>query len=150
MMHSCATNPFAPVFIDRVVLFVDGREVRPDSVEYADGPAPVGTYRMRGRMPIHARTLRWYYGLPMDPYPLLIRRADGRVVVEEIAGDAWSRTIDLSGQFQAPRVSARMAALAVAGLLLIPIALRIRASWLFDRGLNTKDTMDTKEKPIRS
>jgi len=37
------------VVADRVVLFVDGREVRPDSVEYLDGPAPVATYRMRGR-----------------------------------------------------------------------------------------------------
>jgi hypothetical protein len=128
------------VVADRVVLFVDGREVRPDSVEYMDGPAPVATYRMRGRMPIDARTLRWYYGLPMDPYPLMIRRADGRVVVEEIAGDAWSRPIDLTGQFHAPRVSATMAALAVAAFLLIPIALRIRTSWSFDRGLDTKDT----------
>ena len=146
--------PFAergsPSFIDRVVLFVDGREVRPDSVAYRDGPAPVGTYRMGGRMPIDARTLRWYYGLPMDPYPLLIHRADGRVVVEEIAGDAWSRPIDLSGQFQAPRVSATMAAVVVAALLAIPIALRFRASWLFDRGSATKDTKDTEEKSIRS
>ena len=96
------------VIADRVVLFVDGREVRPDSVEYMDGPAPVGTYRMRGRMPFDARTLRWYYGLPMDPYPLMIHRADGRVVVEEIAGDAWSRTIDLSGQFHAPLLNKRI------------------------------------------
>jgi hypothetical protein len=112
-------------FIDRVVLFVDGREVRPDSVEYVAGPAPVATYRMRGRMPTDARTLRWYYGLPIDPYPLTIRRADGRVVVEEIAGDAWSRPIDLTGQFYAPRVRAATAALAVAALLLIPIAMRL-------------------------
>jgi len=112
-------------FIDRVVLFVDGREVRPDSVEYVAGPAPVATYRMRGRMPTDARTLRWYYGLPIDPYALTIRRADGRVVVEEIAGDAWSRPIDLAGQFHAPRVSRRMAGLAIAALLVIPIALRI-------------------------
>jgi hypothetical protein len=115
-------------FIDRVVLFVDGREVRPDSAEYLDGPAPVGTHRMRGRMPIDARTLRWYYGLPMDPYPLMIRRADGRVVVEEIAGDAWSGTIDLSGQFQAPRAVDRIAPVAIVGLLLTPLLLRFAAA----------------------
>jgi len=115
-------------FADRVVLFVDGREVRPDSVEYVAGPAPVATYRMRGRMPIDARTLRWYYGLPIDPYPLTIRRADGRVVVEEIAGDAWSRPIDLTGQFHAPRVTARLAGIVVCGLLAVPLVLRVGAA----------------------
>ena len=59
-----------------------------------------------------ARTLRWFYGLVIDPYPLTIRRADGRLIVEEVAGDAWSRTIDLSGQFHAPLLSQRAAALA--------------------------------------
>ena len=54
-------------------------------------------------MPIDAQTLRWFYGLVIDPYPLTIRRADGRMIVEEVQGDAWSRTIDLSGQFHAPR-----------------------------------------------
>src|SRR5207237_4068768 len=126
-----ALHPFA----DRVVLFVDGREVRPTSVEYVGPPlnspqSPVAgvlaTYRMRGRMPLDARTLRWYYGLPIDPYPLTVRRADGRIIVEEIAGDAWSRPIDLSGQFAAPSIGARSAAIAIAALLLIPIALRAR------------------------
>jgi len=83
-------------FIDRVVLFVDGREIRPSSIEFvaptADGLA---TYRMHGSVPSNARTLRWYFGMVVDPYPLAIRRADGRVVVEEIAGDAWSGPIDL-------------------------------------------------------
>src|SRR5262245_13225454 len=43
-------------FIDRVVLFVDGHEVRPTSVEYLAPPASeptesaVATYRMRGKM----------------------------------------------------------------------------------------------------
>ena len=113
-------------FADRVVLFVNGREVRPDSVEYVAGPAPVATYRMRGRMPTGARTLRWYYGLPIDPYPLTIRRADGRVVVEEIAGDAWSRPIDLSGQFHAPILSSTVVGIALLVLLAVPLALRIR------------------------
>jgi hypothetical protein len=48
-----------PVFIDRVVLWVDGREIRPTSVEYIAPPPALpgdlpnlGIYRMRGRMPI--------------------------------------------------------------------------------------------------
>src|SRR5207244_2082230 len=106
------------LFRDRVVLFVDGREVRPESVEYLGPPTRaeqsavagvLGTYRMRGHMPLAARTLRWYYGLPIDPYPLTIRRADGRIIVEEIAGDAWSGSIDLAGQFGAHRISATTA-----------------------------------------
>jgi hypothetical protein len=99
-----------PVFIDRVVLFVDGREVRPASAEYIPpGPPagpdelpPLAIYRLRGRMPADARTLRWYYGLVIDPYPLTIRRADGRSKTEWILGDAWSGSLDLSGQFQTP------------------------------------------------
>jgi hypothetical protein len=88
-------------FADRVVLWVDGREVRPESVELL-ADADLATHRLRGRMPLDARTLRWYYGLVGDPYPLTVRRADGRIIVEEIGGDAWSGTIDLSGQFARP------------------------------------------------
>ena len=135
-------EPFRNNFIDRIVLFVDGHEVRPASVEYIDG-STLGTHRLRGRMPVDARMLRWYYGLVVDPYPLTIRRADGRVQVEEIQGDAWSRPIDLSGQFQAPRTIDRLAPIAVLGLLVIPIALRLVA-----RRSNTKDTKDTKENPL--
>jgi hypothetical protein len=76
-------------------------------------------------MPMNAQSLRWFYGLVIDPYPLTIRRADGRVVVEEVQGDAWSRAIDLSGQFQAPLVSQRTVGIAIAALLLIPLALRM-------------------------
>ena len=112
-------------FVDRIVLFVDGHEVRPASVEYQAGPT-LDTFRMRGRMPLDAHTLRWYYGLVIDPYPLTIRRADGCVQIEEVAGDAWSRTIDLSGQFQAPRVSERLAATGVVAMLLTPLMLRLR------------------------
>src|SRR5437762_3189982 len=54
------------VFIDRVVLFVDGHEIRPTSAEYV---SPLGIYRLRGRMPVDAKSLRWYYGLVIDPYP---------------------------------------------------------------------------------
>jgi hypothetical protein len=119
--------PFDGPFADRVVLFVDGREVRPASIEYIAGPPPLAVYRMRGRIPLDAHSLRWYYGLPIDPYPLTVRRADGRIIVEEIAGDAWSRPIDLAGQFRAPRVSSRTVALAIAALLFVPVAVRFTA-----------------------
>jgi hypothetical protein len=121
-------------FADRVVLWVDGREVRPESVEFVTGTTAVN--RLRGRVPIDAKTLRWYYGLVIDPYPLTVRRADGRLVVEEVQGDAWSRTIDLSGQFRAPLVTSRAIGFAIAGLLTIPLLLRL--------GFNTKGTKDTK------
>jgi hypothetical protein len=122
-------------FADRVVVWVDGREIRPTSVEFIPGAA-VATYRLRGRMPTDARTLRWYYGLVVDPYPLAVRRADGRVVVEEVAGDAWSRTIDLSGQFRAPLLDQKGIGIVAVGLLLVPLALRLGSR----RGPNTRDT----------
>jgi hypothetical protein len=119
-------------FSDRVVLFVDGREVRPESVELLPAAVagvasdvPLATYRMRGRMPIAAHMLRWYYGLVIDPYPLTVRRADGRILVEEVAGDAWSREIDLSGQFVP---LARWPIVVVVGLLATGIALRLRGT----------------------
>ena len=110
-------------FADRVVFWVDGREIRPDTVEFIEGTPAIN--RLRGHLPMNAQSLRWFYGLVIDPYPLTIRRADGRVVVEEVQGDAWSRAIDLSGQFQAPLVSQRTVAVALAALLLIPFALRM-------------------------
>ena len=120
--------PFDGSFADRVVLFVDGREVRPSTVERVAAAPPLATYRMTGRLPTGARTLRWYYGLPIDPYPLTVRRADGRIVVQEIAGDAWSAPVDLSGQLRAPRVGPTAVALAIGALLLIPLTLRIRSA----------------------
>ncbi len=124
-----------PVFIDRIVLWVDGREIRPTSAEYIAPPPAVpgdlpnlGIYRMRGRMPIDARTLRWYYGLVIDPYPMTIHRADGRIIVEEIAGDAWSATIDLAGQFRAWPINTTLASiLIVVVLLIVPLAMRLAA-----------------------
>jgi hypothetical protein len=110
-------------FADRIVLWVDGHEIRPDSVEFVPGTPAIN--RVRGRMPIDARSLRWYYGLVIDPYPLTIRRADGRLMVEEVQGDAWSGTIDLSGQFHAPLVNQRIIAAVIAALLLVPVALRL-------------------------
>ena len=118
-------------FADRVVIWVDGREIRPESVERLPAsarPEPVegrAVHRLTGRMPLDARTLRFFYGLVIDPYPLTIRRADGRVIVEEVQGGAWSRTIDLSGQFQRAAVNATTAGWAIAGLLLIPVVLRV-------------------------
>ena len=101
------------VFVDRIVLFVDGREIRPTSAEYlppraelpGDPMPPLATFRLHGRMPTDARNLRWLYGLVIDPYPLTIRRADGRGLTEWIEGSDWSGVVDLSGQFrQATRV----------------------------------------------
>src|SRR5262249_25622395 len=96
------------VFIDRIVLFVDGHEVRPDSAEYVPPPPqlssdnlpPLAKYRLRGRMSGGSRTLRWFYGLVIDPYPLTIRRANGRTTTDWVQGDAWSGTIDLADQFR--------------------------------------------------
>ena len=130
-------------FADRVVLWVDGHEIRPSSVEYLPPSARpervegLATYRLRGRMPADAHTLRWYYGLVIDPYPLTIRRADGRVLVEEIGGDAWSRTIDLSGPFHAPLLNEEVVGILLAGLLTVPVFMR----FLSRHRANTKDTL---------
>jgi hypothetical protein len=124
----------APVFIDRVVLFVDGHEVRPASAEYippgpaaTDGTPARAIYRLRGRMPADAHTLRWYYGLVIDPYPLTIRRVDGRSQTEWILGDAWSGSLDLGGQFQTPlRAQVQRQAPFVVMLAMFALALRLR------------------------
>lgn len=92
----------AGVFVDRVVLFVDGHEVRPTSVDYtppaADGD--LATFRLRGRVASDPRTLRWLYGLVGDPYPLTVTRADGATITEWITGTNWSGPLDLAGQFR--------------------------------------------------
>ncbi len=100
---------WAPLMIDRVVLFVDGHEVRPVSVDYAPPPAEVpagqfalASYTLRGRMPEGARTLRWYYGLVVDPYPLTVTLADGTETTEWVQGDAWSTALSLGGPFATP------------------------------------------------
>ena len=143
MRQESIPGPFA----DRVVLWVDGHEIHPSSVEFIpsdsralaqDRVEGLATYRLRGRMPTDAHTLRWYYGLVIDPYPLTIRRADGRLLVEEVGGDAWSRTIDLSGQFQAPLVNEKLVGALLLGLLVLPLAIR----------LATK-TRSTRRKPNR-
>lgn len=103
-------HALASVFIDRIVLFADGHEIRPVSAEYlpprvqtaADALPPLATFRLHGRMAPDARSLRWLYGLVIDPYPLTIRRADGHANTEWIQGTNWSGPIDLSGQFRQP------------------------------------------------
>jgi hypothetical protein len=114
-------------FADRVVLWVDGQEVRPTAIEFrpATAEGQLATYRLRGKVPAGARTLRWFYGLVIDPYPLTIVRTDGRIIVEEVESNAWSAPINLSGQFSAPRMNARLVGAAIIGLLLLPPGLRI-------------------------
>jgi hypothetical protein len=111
-------------FADRIVLWVDGREVRPETVERIDAD-PLLTHRVRGRVPIDAQTLRFYYGLVADPYPLTVRRADGRFVVDEIQGDAWSRPIDLAGQFHE---DARWPILVVIAMAIAGGVMRLRST----------------------
>jgi len=100
----------APVMRDRIVLFVDGREIQPPAVAYVPPAAPTepdgtpapGRYHMQGGVPPDARLLRWFYGIVADPYPLIIVRADGQTYTEWIGGTVWSRPIDLTGQFIPP------------------------------------------------
>jgi hypothetical protein len=107
-MRDARLRELGGVFLDRMVLFIDGREIRPVSAEYeppraqlgSDALPPLATFHLRGRMPANARTLRWLYGLVIDPYPLTIHRADGRAMVEAIEGSNWSGVLDLSGQFR--------------------------------------------------
>ncbi len=112
----------APQAIDRVVLFVDGREVRPDSAHYAPPPDTVSpgevalaSYTLRGTLPPGARTLRWYYGMVVDPYPLTVTAADGSAVTEWVQGDAWSTALSLGGPFTQPTAWTRVRQYVVLG-----------------------------------
>jgi hypothetical protein len=111
------------VLIDRVVLWVDGREIRPQSAEYLAADA---TYRLRGRMPIDAASLRWLYGSVVDPYPLIVKRADGRTLAESIDGSNWSGVLDLSGQFRTNRLGGVDAVVIVVGVFAVAILVRSR------------------------
>jgi len=105
----------APQVIDRVVLFIDGHEVRPVSAAYAPPPAelPAGafalaSYTLYGQMPPSARALRWYYGLVADPYPFTITLPDGSALTEWVQGDAWSTSLALGAPFARPSVWTRL------------------------------------------
>ena len=105
----------APQAIDRVVLFVDGHEVRPVSSEYAPPPASVpagefalASYTLRGQLPASAKTLRWYYGLVADPYPFTVELSDGSSKTEWVQGDAWSTSLALGGPFTRPPLLTRL------------------------------------------
>src|SRR5262249_25391078 len=76
--------------------------IAPRAKTPADDLSPLGAYRLRGRMPTDVRSLRWFYGIVIDPYPLTIHRADGHELKETILGNAWSETLDLTGQFDRP------------------------------------------------
>ena len=108
-------------FADRIVLFVDGHEVRPIADEVIEN-GPLTTHRLRGAFPPDARTLRWYYGLVIDPYPLTIRRSSGRIDTQTIAGDAWSGEIDLRGEFER---SSRWVSAVIVALFAAVIAMRL-------------------------
>jgi hydrogenase/urease accessory protein HupE len=105
----------APQMIDRVVLWIDGREVRPASAEYAPPPASVpagefalASYTLRGQLPASARGLRWYYGMAGDPYPFTVELPDGSSNTEWVQGDAWSTTLALGGPFVRPSLLTRL------------------------------------------
>jgi hydrogenase/urease accessory protein HupE len=112
----------APQVIDRVVLFVDGHEIRPTTAEYAPPPETVpagefalGAYTLRGRLPPTAHALRWYYGLVADPYPLTVELADGTSKTEWVQGDAWSSSLPLGGPFVRPPLLTRLREYVVLG-----------------------------------
>ena len=93
------------VFADRIVLFVDGHEVRAESVEYQPPSVAadsLATFRLTGHLPRGASSLRWLYGIVADPYPLEIRQTDGSSTIEWITGTNWSGTIDLTRSFPRP------------------------------------------------
>jgi hypothetical protein len=108
-------------FVDRVVLFVDGHEVRPTSDEFVAEPA-IATHRLRGTLPRDARVVRWYYGLVIDPYPLTVRHANGRIQTEVVGGDAWSGEINVAGEF---RATSRWPIYAIVLLFAAAIAIRL-------------------------
>jgi hypothetical protein len=117
-------HELGPVVIDRVVVWVDGHEIRPDSAEYL---APQSTFRLRGRIPMDSASLRWLYGPVADPYPFIVQRADGRIQVEQIEGSNWSGTMDLSGQFNASRAATVNQLAVLVGLFALAVAWRLRS-----------------------
>lgn len=95
-------HQLSSTFVDRVVLFVPGREIRPTFAEYLapssdarDGLPPLATFRLSGVLPADSQSMRWLYGLVIDPYPLTIRHPNGVSQIEWINGSDWSGTITL-------------------------------------------------------
>jgi len=85
--------------------------VRPESAEYTPPPPtpPPGefalaSYTLRGHLPASAHTVRWYYGLVADPYPLTLVLADDSTTTEWVQGDAWSTALPLGGPFAQPTI----------------------------------------------
>jgi hypothetical protein len=109
VLRDTRLREWAPLMLDRVVLWVDGQEVRAATADYTPPPASVpagqfalASYTLRGQMPPGARTLRWYYGLVVDPYPLTVTLADASETTEWVQGDAWSTALPLGGPFAPP------------------------------------------------
>jgi hypothetical protein len=105
----------APQIIDRVVLFVDGHEIRPTTAEYTPpsdsvppGEVALASYTLHGRLPQYARGLRWYYGMVVDPYPFSIQLVDGSSTTELVQGDAWSTLLRLGGPSGRPSLVTRL------------------------------------------
>ncbi len=98
----------AAVFADRIVLFVDGHEVRASSVMYrkpSGRSAPssaLAAVAHRGVLPRDPAPRTWLYGLVGDRYPLEIVQPDGSSTIEWIDGTNWSDVIDLSRSFTRP------------------------------------------------
>ena len=104
----------APLFVDRIVFFVDGHEIRPASAEYLPPPpqGPGGLRTARRVSPPWASVrrgplLRWYYGMVVDPYPLVINRADGTTLNEWIVAGRGMERRDRSDRTIRDAVAAR-------------------------------------------
>src|SRR5262249_28661733 len=108
----------AGIFLHRVVVFVDDVQIPLEKAEYipprpmtaTDDFTPTATYRVRGRLPAHGRVLRWFYGLVIDPYPLVIQYPDGGSTTVAIEGQVWSGPIDLERALRQPSRVAQMRA----------------------------------------
>ena len=72
------------------------------------GEFALAAYTLRGQLPASARTVRWYYGMVADPYPLTIALADGASETEWVKGDAWSTALPLGGPFAQPTAATRL------------------------------------------
>ena len=98
----------------------------------------LGTHRLRGRLPVDAHTLRWYYGLVIDPYPLTIRRADGlaQYFDRDTSEDLANIAIDAMRSRSARAVaSAVLAVLGIGGVDANQEAIDLQRNACVDAGL---------------